>query len=298
MDGCSLVARKEGVSKGRIRFLSFWNDLNDELVVFSEDRTVTFFSIEGKTTTADESSTYVDRVLKELKEQQLHKLNYGFDFNEDCLFDCYTIGSTMWIADEKKKYAHSIQVTRITKEECQQVKMRKSMFRFIFLDRIRIGKDVVTAESLKPIMPQRNETFLLNVIDFEDKSFQRNPIVIKGACVALNGFGKYMLIWQSDEADQSHLNLYSKDLQKLDVSKPILCLELGSGVLGVEATSLDRQSWTSNEKTDASPHKLPLICVFKIKHSKAEILLWDTEPNKVLARIDVTAREVGAFKYI
>lgn len=295
MDGCSLIARKEGICRGKIRFLSFWSSLTDQLVVFAQDRTVTFFLIEEKPGTVNESSASKNDGLRELKEDRSFKLDYEFDPNEDGLFDVFVSESTMWIAGAKKEYAHSIHITRITKEECRQVELYDPKFSYIFLNRIRVGKNVVSIEDLKPEITQHNEAFVLDEIDFQDESSRVNSIVIQGACVALNGFGQYMLIWHSCGDGQNHLSLYSKNTLKPDISEAISCLGLGRGVFVVEAEALDRQAWTPDEKLNGVPLQLPLICVFIVKHSIAETLVWDANLNRVLTRIDVAIKEVSAL---
>lgn len=289
-DGCSLIAKRELRSSQKIRFLTFWNDRNDRLAVFALDKTVSFFSIVEKSSTSDESATSKNGTCKELKEDRLQRLDYHFDVNDHGLFASFTLPSKMWIMEEGNERDGAIYISRVTEEECTHVEFRDT--RFIFPSRIRIGENVASIEELEAETPQQNQTYLFDEIDFQN-NIQTTPIVVQGACVALNGIGRHVIVWSTGSDGQNVLNLHSNELSRFDVSNPIAYIEIGRGVLGVQAVALNRETWASDDKNDTSLRQLPLVCVMRIKRSDIDVLVWDADSGRVLTRIDVAIEEVS-----
>eukprot|EP00210_Caulerpa_lentillifera_P007825 g7467.t1 len=225
--------------------------------------------------------------LKELKEEQV----YFIDRLWGPFMNVFVDTSTLWIF-ETDMYDTFTLVTRITREQCQQVKLCESPINLTGIRKIRIGTNVASLEYLSTKMPYLNETVLFTEIDFGKKSMQAKTVVIQGECIALNGFGQHMLFWKFERDGQSQLNLYAKDPAQLDALKPITSLDLGNGVMNVSAISLDRRTWTFNDMSNDSPHQLPLICILRAQQSNADVLVWDADSDKVLTRIDVPIKQV------
>eukprot|EP00210_Caulerpa_lentillifera_P007783 g7427.t1 len=287
LDGCSLIAKKEGISIGRMHFLSFWNNRNDELVVVDGWKgRVSFFSIIENSNTSDEYAMSKIGKLKEFKEEQVYDVKHDIYRSIFLMMDVFADTSTLWIA-QRPSYSDSMHVTRITREECQHVEFCEPTITSDFPSQMRVGTDIATIEYLSIHGPCKNQTVMFNEINFGNESIQAKTVVIQGRCIALNGLGQHMLFWKSERDGQSQLNLYSKDVAQRDASRPITFLNLGNGVRTVLTASLNRRTWILNDMSDDSPHQLPLICVLRFHQSNGDVLVWDADLDKVLTRIDV-----------
>eukprot|EP00210_Caulerpa_lentillifera_P007800 g7444.t1 len=293
LHGCSLIAKKEDTCTGKICFLSFLDNRNDQLVVLDElDQRVYFYSIIDYSSTSDEYAMSKIGKPKELKEEQVYSIDRYFDF----LIDVFADTSTLWTA-WKEYYRHSLQVTHITREQCQHVKLYAPPIIHNRFGKIRVRTNIASFEYELNELSDMYQTVLFTQINFENKSMPAKTNVIEGRCIALNGLGQNMLFWNSDRDGQSQLNLYSKDPARLDASKPITSFNLGNGVMNVLATFLNRQTWIFNDKSEYRPYQLPLICVLRVQQSNADVLVWDADLDKVLTRIDVPIKEVDYTSY-